>query len=77
MDKKKIPLPRPDPRPTKPMNVQDHPTHNFSDRNYLDGIDAYKAVTTALGPKTAYQVETSQIGQAVDISENVPRRQND
>lgn len=81
MKQKKTPLPKADPRGYEnmrgsPMDVKDHPTYNKPDATeHYDahqlGTDAFRSVTDALGPKTAYQLETSQIGQAVDISEKL------
>lgn len=57
-----------------PMDVRDHPAHNKPDATEHHDGTALGDAFTALGPKTAYKVETSQMGQAVDISESVPRR---
>lgn len=55
-------------------NVRDHPsdTGHQATEHYDRHI---KDVYDALGPKTTYQMETRQMGQAVDISENVPRKE--
>jgi len=53
------------------MDVRDHPAHGLPQAtDHHDGTilgDTYEA----LGPKAAYSAETSQMGQAVDVSEKV------
>lgn len=79
MKKQKTPLPKEDPRGYEqmrgnPQDVKDHPAYNKPDATeHYDGTALGDALT-ALGPKTTYQQETRQMGNAVDISESVPRR---
>lgn len=82
MNKKRItPLPKADPRGYEnmqgtPMDVKDHPAYNKPtatedyDAHQL-GTEAFKSVTDAMGPKASYRAETTQMNQALDISESL------